>query len=255
MVAKAVQHYMKTWPSDFKQVAFKDLQLHLLPVSLRRYLKYSFYNISMSVMLSEGELPEFTKDGLSRKVHDLVDRLYDQWVITSSSFQKMLQDGVGFNLSLAIDPARAISGLAEPSTGGNPTLLRFLIRALIDHEQLHQRFQQLISEISGREDHMLHPMRIEFLARGILCRLSVSEALASVRNGMKRIFEYAGVMSETQPKLLNLKILSTMLEARGLSELADGLRFEEKLGKNAMTIGQLDMMVERYKYYTNQMVQ
>lgn len=247
-----VNHFLSFWPKGKEEVPFSSLPLTKLSVNVRRHLFYRFHQLSMLVIRTEGAPFDFSNEKVIDAVRNLLQALRENWMINESHFRRMIHDAIRFDLARSIDPARALSQFLHEGTGGDANQMKYLLRALIEHELIDSYFEELIGDIAKQTDTRIHPRKIENFARAVLERRSEDEGYQATRQSMQRIFEIAAIANEKPPTSLHPSVLVNMLESRGLAQVADFMKEEKKMARKAWTTEDLDTLMDSYRYFSGQ---
>ncbi len=251
---KVVHHYMQTWPSGTDQIRFDKITTDLLPDHIYRHFLCRFLQLAMQVIHLDDMPFDFSSKELSNAVSSMYEVLRNNWIISHDQYKQIIYDANYFDLTRAIDPARAISQFLYERTENDSDQMIPFLKAMVQNELINKHYEELSKDLKLQEDHFIHPRKVENFIRSILDRRSFSESYKAVRNAMQHLLDIVGIGTEksAQPtKLIKITVVMTMLESRGLVNVSDFLRVEQKIGKESLSIVELDGLVERYLQYAN----
>ena len=241
-----VKSYMQTWPADQTQIRFDAITSDLLPESIRNHFLCRFLQVAMNVIHLDDMPFDFTSEELNKEIRNMYQVLRDNWMITRDYYHQVLYDANYFDLTRSVDPARAI--LFDRTENEVDQLLPFM-KALIQNKLIGDQYEELWNDIRIHEESVIHPRKIENFIRALLDRKSVSDAYKAVRVAMQRLLDLAGIGADIPQDSIGISLILTMLESRGLVNVADFVRDEQKTGKQKLTIVEMDDVMERYQQH------
>jgi len=244
-----VKSYMQTWPADQTQIRFDAITSDLLPESIRNHFLCRFLQVAMNVIHLDDMPFDFTSEELNKEIRNMYQVLRDNWMITRDYYHQVLYDANYFDLTRSVDPARAISQFLFDRTENEVDQLLPFMKALIQNKLIGDQYEELWNDIRIHEESVIHPRKIENFIRALLDRKSVSDAYKAVRVAMQRLLDLAGIGADIPQDSIGISLILTMLESRGLVNVADFVRDEQKTGKQKLTIVEMDDVMERYQQH------
>lgn len=245
-----VETYMETWTAEGLQVRFDAIDPDILPEHIYNHFLCRFLQVAMKVIRLDDMPFDFTSEELNEEIRKMYQVLRDNWLITKDYYRQVIYDANYFDLTRSVDPARSISQFLYDRTENEPDQLPPFLKALMQNNLIGDHYEELWDDVRNSEDAGIHPRKVENFIRALLDRRPASESYAALRVAMQRLLNMAAVGVDTPPNAIGISLILTMLESRGLVNIADFVRVEQKIGKEALSLDEMDGVMERYRQYT-----
>ncbi len=249
---RVVEHYLAAWPEGQDRILYRDLPLKSLTSGIRRHIFHHIHQHLLQVIDTQDAMFDFSSQKIAGALQNLLQALFENYWITRDDYQRVLQDGVSFDLARSIDPAQALSLFVHANAGGKVDKVTLFLRSMIDCDLVGEHYRPLIEDIEKQGRQQIHPRKLEYLARAILYRQDEEDSCREVRGALERILDIAAVAQDPPPVHIHPDVVIKMLESHGLVQVADFIRAEGDAAPHAISVTELDQLMERYRSSTGQ---
>ncbi|NQU06092.1 MAG: DUF4388 domain-containing protein [Calditrichaeota bacterium] len=246
-IEKAVDYYIKFWPSIENEIKAPELPLDTLPKSIRAHFQFRLQQ-DLTKVVNTGKLSfDFKSDDVTNAVENLLSTLFASWEFTRNNYLDILRYAVSFELAHSIDPARAATDVLHELSGGIASKMKPLIRAMINFEMIGDQYLALIVDIAKQGDREINTHTLEYLCRSVIYRLDEEHRWLMFRDAMERMLEISRVGLDQTVDYLHFNVVLNMLEAHGLAQVSDFINMTREMGKMDISIEEAEEFFDKYK--------